>query len=97
MTVQKAEDTRWQELRRRAERMMGRRPTGTDQEEDPQIQQLLQEIMLSQSELELQNEALLQTNGPSKRPRRNIITSIAATPSFSISPPTARWSSTLTM
>ena len=58
MSAQKFEDTHWTELRRRAELLVGRLPTGIEQDEGYQIKRLVHEIQMSQIELEMQNDEL---------------------------------------
>jgi PAS domain S-box-containing protein len=58
MTAHKSEDTHWTELRRRAERVVGLPDAGADSRETYQLNRLIHEIQINQTELEMQNDEL---------------------------------------
>ncbi len=70
MTGHKFEDTRWTELRRRAELLVGRPPAGIDPQEKDEIKHLIHEIQVNQAALEMQNDELAKNRDAIDAARR---------------------------
>ena len=60
MTGHKSEESHWTELRRRAERVIGRPGASAEGQEVCELNRLINEIQVNQTELEMQNDELVK-------------------------------------